>query len=246
MRRFVDLHLQPSIKDLTQVKTMVSLASELGYCLVSISLPPNVAEDQILRLRSICSEVKIDLAPRVDFTPRTPGELLRDLSRFRRSFEVVSVVCTSKAVARQAAKDRRVDILSFPAQSRRKRFFDQAEAELASKTSASVEIDMTPLISSRDFSRIRRLSNLRREVEIARNLGVPVTISSGATNRYLMRGPYEYSALALLFDMTTPLALSALSETPFTIVEKNRMKLSSNFVAPGIRVVRGKKCCPGT
>lgn len=244
MKRFVDLHLQPSIKDLTQVKNMVSLASELGYRMVGITLPPNVTRDKIKQLQSICSNAKTDLITRVDLYPKTPHELLHNLRRFRRNFEVISVICTSKAVARQAAKDRRVDLLSFPATNPRKRFFDHAEAELASKAFSSLEIDMAPLISLKSFSKIRLLSSLRKEVEIARKFGVPVTISSGATNTHLIRGPYDYAAVAALFDMATPLALCALSETPLTIVERNREKLNPNFVAPGIRIVRRKNCCP--
>jgi len=180
----------------------------------------------------------------VDLTSKTPRQLLDELRHFRRRFEVVSVVCTSKAVARQAAKDRRVDLLSFPAMSSRGRFFDRAEAELASQASSSLEVDMAPLLSAKGFSRIRLLSTLRKEVVIAKKLGVPVAISSGATNVRFMRGPYDCVALASLFDMAVPLALRALSDTPLTIVERNRDKLSPDFVAPGIRLVRRKKSCP--
>lgn len=244
MRRFVDLHLQPSAKDSDHMEKMVSKSSELGYRLVGISLPPNVTRDKVRQLQSICKDTGIDLVTRLDLTSKTPRQLLDELRHFRRRFQVVSVVCTSKAVARQAAKDRRVDLLSFPAMSSRGRFFDRAEAELASQASSSLEVDMAPLLSLKGFSRIRLLSTLRKEVAIAKKLGVPFTISSGATNMRLMRGPYDYAALASLFDMAVPLALRALSETPLTIVERNREKLSPDFVAPGIRLVRRKKSCP--
>ena len=244
MRRFVDLHLQPSVKDSDQVEKMVSRSSELGYRLVGISFPPNVTRDKVRQLQGICKDVGIDLVTRVDLTSKTPRQLLDELRHFRRRFEVVSVVCTSKAVARQAAKDRRVDLLSFPAMSSRGRFFDRAEAELASQASSSLEVDIAPLLSSTGFSRIRLLSTLRKEAAIAKKFGVPVTISSGATNVRLMRGPYDCAALASLFDMAVPLALRALSDTPLTIVERNRDKLSPDFVAPGVRLVRRKKSCP--
>ncbi len=243
MRRFVDLHLQPSVKNLDEVKRMVDRSSELGYRLVGIPLPPNIAQDRVRQLKEICSDVGIDLVTRVDLTSKTPRQLLGELRHLRRRFEVVSVVCTSKAVARQAARDRRVDLLSFPATSFRRRFFDRAEAELASQALSSLEVDVAQLLSSRGFSRIRLLSSLRKEVAIAKKFGVPVAISSGATDVHLMRGPYDCAALASLFDMAVPLALRALSEIPLMIVERNREKLSPSFVAPGIRSVRGKRVC---
>jgi len=241
MRKFVDLHLRAPIKDLGQVERMVKKSSELGYRLVGLILPPNIMRDQINQLRHICNDAKIDLVTRVNFSPKTPGELLHDLRRFRRKFEVISVTCTSKGVARQAAKDRRVDLLHFLATDLRRRFFDDAEAELASKALSSLEIEMAPLLLLTGFSRIHLLSRLRREVATAERFKVSVTISSGATNEYLIRGPYDYAALAALLDMPMSSALRDLSENPLAIVERNREKLSLGYVAPGIRVVGRKK-----
>ena len=237
MRKFVDLHLRAPIKDLDQVERMVRRSSELGYALVGILLPPNIMRSQINQLRHICNDAYIELVPRVNFSPKTPSELLHDLRRFRRKFEVISVTCTSKGVARQAAKDRRVDLLHFSATDLRKRFFDRAEAELASKALSSLEIEMAPLLFLTGFSRIRLLSRLRREVAIAERFKVPITMSSGATNEYFLRSPHDYAALATLFDMSISSALRALSEDPVAMVERNREKLSPNYVAPGIRVV---------
>jgi len=238
MTKFMDLHLCAPFRDAEQLRKIVTKSSELGYRLVGMPLPPNVECDEVERLRKMCSEAGLDLASRIDLTPRNTHELLASLRRLRRKFEVVSVLCTSKPIARQAAKDRRVDVLSFSFTKTRNRFFDRAEAELASESSSSLEIDMAPLLSLEGFLRIRLISSLRREVAIAKSFRVPVVISSGTTNHYLLRSPHDYSALAMLFDMDSSLALSALSDTPLRIVERNRLKLSPDFVAPGLRVVR--------
>lgn len=243
MRKFVDLHLCPPFFDPDRVGRMVTKSYELGYRLVGVTLPINADQDKIHELRKICHNAGVDHAIRVDLTPKTSHELLRDLRRFRRKFEVVSVVCVSKQVARQAAKDRRVDILSFPANGVHRRFFDDAEAKLASGALASLEIDMTPLILLRGVARVCLLSRLRREVTIAKGSNVPLIISSGASHELLLRKPQAYAALASLFDMPSPHALHALYENPLNIVDRNREKLSPNYIAPGIRVVGRKNSC---
>jgi len=240
MTKFVDLRLCAPFRDVEQLRRMVEKSFEIGYGSVGIPLPPNLEPDEVERLRKICSEVGLDFVSRVDLTPKNTNELLASLRRLRRRFEVVAVLCTSKLIARQAAKDRRVDVLSFPVTKPRNRFFDNAEAELASESLASLEIDMAPLLSLEGFLRIRLISSLRREASIAKSFHVPVLISSGATDSYLLRRPHDYSALAGLFDMDSSLAFSALSEVPRSIVERNRQKLSPNFVAPGLRVVRSR------
>jgi RNase P/RNase MRP subunit p30 len=242
-RTFADLHLRPNLRDFGQVRHMIQKASELGHHLTAISLPLNLSSERIQQIQSMCSEAKVDFASRVDLKPRTSGELIRSLRKFRRKFGIIAVACESKPVARQAAKDRRVDLLSFPSFDFRRRFFDRAEAELASKALASLEIEMKPLLIVEGSARIRLLSCLRKEVAIAQDLHVPMVISSGASNRFLMRRPRELAALASVFDLDKPSALEAVSKNPMAIVKRNRDKLSSRFVAPGVRVVRRGKDC---
>jgi ribonuclease P/MRP protein subunit RPP1 len=179
----------------------------------------------------------------VDLKPRTPKELIYNLRKLRRKFEVIAVVCESKNVARQAAKDRRVDLLSFPSLDFRRRFFDRAEAELASNGLACFEIDVKPLLVLEGSVRVRFLSSLRREVAIAEEFHVPVVISSGVSDGMLLRKPRELAAFASLFDLGEVSALEAVSENPVAIVKRNRGKLSSRFVAPGIRVIRRGMDC---
>jgi RNase P/RNase MRP subunit p30 len=240
MTKYVDLHLCAPLNDVEKARKMIAKSSEMGYAAVGIPLPPNVKPVDVEQLRKICNDADLDFVTRTDLTPRNPGELLSSLRRFRRKFEVISVKCNSKPVARQAAKDHRVDLLSYSGTQPRDRLFDAAEAELASSSSASLEIDMSTLLSLEGFLRIRLLSSFRRETALAKSFHVPVVLSSGATDESLLRRPCDYLALATLFDLDASVATKAFSENPYSLVQRNRLKLSPDFVAPGLRVVRRK------
>jgi ribonuclease P/MRP protein subunit RPP1 len=82
----------------------------------------------------------------------------------------------------------------------------------------------------------RLLPILRREVENARRYDVPVVLSSGAIDPLLMRGPRDLAALMGLIDKEVDW-LDAVSTNPWKIVERNREKLSTGFVVPGVKVV---------
>jgi len=241
-RIYADLHLCPNLKDFEQVSRMVNKASTLGYRLIAITFPLNYA-GEVERLKDLCKEAKIDLAFRLDLKPRTPNELMRSLRMFRRRFEIIAVTCESKNVARQAAKDRRVDLLNFPSLDFRRRFFDRAEAELASNALASLEIDVKPLVTLEGPARVKLLSCLRREAAIAKEFHVPIVMSSGVSNELHMRKPRELAALAYLFDLDKVSAIEAVSSNPMAIVKRNREKLGQRFVAPGIRIIRRGKDC---
>jgi len=242
-RTYADLHLCTNFKDYQKVSRIMGKASKLGYRLIGITFPPNSSNEEIQKIRSICAEAKIDLVSRVDLKPRRSKELIYDLRRLRRKFEIIGVSCESKDVARQAAKDRRVDLLNFSTFDFRRRFFDRAEAELASNSLASLEVDMKFLLTLEGVARIRLLSALRRETAIAQEFHVPIIISSGVSEDMLMRRPRELAALASLFGLDEVVAVEAVSANPLKIVKRNREKLSPKFVAPGIRVIREGKDC---
>jgi RNase P/RNase MRP subunit p30 len=241
-KNFADLHLCPNLRDVDQTRRLISKAAMLGYRLIAIPFQVNFKEEDIKRVLSLCREQGIDLASRVDLKPKTPKELINHLRRVRRRFELVAVVCEAKNIATQAAKDHRVDLLNFPYNSR-KRFFDAAEAELASKASAALEIEITPLLTLEGAARTRLLSSFRREATLAVDFHVPIIISSGASNEFLMRKPRELVSLAQLFDLDIVSAIEAVSKTPVAIVKRNREKLNPNFIAPGICIVRRGKDC---
>jgi RNase P/RNase MRP subunit p30 len=223
-----------------QFSRVVIKASKLGYTLIAVPFR-KFSEEQIRQVRETCERSNVDFASRVDLRPRTPEELISFLRKLRRRFEIVAVMCESKSVARQAAKDRRVDLLNFPQPDFRRGFFDAAEAELASNCLASLEIDVKPLLTLEGPTRIRLLSSLRREVATAQEFHVPIVISSGVSDEMLIRKPRELAALASLFDLIGIQAREAVSKNPSAIVKRNREKLGSRFVAPGIRIIRRGK-----
>jgi RNase P/RNase MRP subunit p30 len=242
-RIFADLHLRLNVKDSAGMLRMLSKVAALGYGLVGVSFAAETRAEEVERLRGVCGEVGLDLVSRVDLHPCGSADLIRQLRRLRRKFEIICVSCESKAVARQAAKDRRVDLLSFPLLDFRRRFFDRAEAELARSGLAGLEVDVKPLLVLKGSARVRLLSYLRREVAVAKSFGVPVVISSGVSRELLLRKPREMVALGFLFGLDEVYGLDAVSLSPVALVKRNREKLSGGFVAPGIRIVKEGRDC---
>jgi RNase P/RNase MRP subunit p30 len=242
-RVFTDLHLRLNPDDKAVAKRVIVKAATIGYGMVAVPFSLETRENEISIFRNICSEVKVDFASRADLVPRTRDQLMRLLRKLRRKFEVICVVCGNKEVARQAAKDRRVDLLSFQSLDFRGRFFDWAEAELASNSLAALELDVKPLLVLEGSARVRFLGVLRREISIARAFHVPIVVSSGVGAELLLRKPREIAAFVSLLGLDEASALDAVSVNPSGIVLRNRGKLSSGFVAPGIRVVKEGRDC---
>jgi ribonuclease P/MRP protein subunit RPP1 len=242
-RTFADLHLRLNPRDPSGAARTLAKAATLGYGLIAVPIAFDTHAEEETKMRRFCAGVGIDFSSRVDLQARTREQLMHQLRKLRRRCELVCVLCENKEVARQAAKDRRVDLLNFPSVDYTRRFFDRAEAELACKSNAALELDVKPFLLLEGPARIRLLSTLRREVSVAKEFRIPVILSSGAASDLLLRRPREVAALASLIGIDEASALEAVSANPLAIVKRNREKLSAGFVAPGIRVVkRGKDC----
>jgi len=242
-RTYADLHLRVNTKDTAITTRTIQKAAALGYKLIATPFHPQALPEENLNLQDACKQAGLDYVSRVDLRPRNQNELLSQLRKLRRKFEIICVLCETKEVARQAAKDRRVDLLNFPMLDYRDRFFDRAEAELASSSLATLELDIKPLLVLEGPARIRFLSGLHRETQIAKDYHMSIVVSSGVSDPMHLRKPREMAALASLFGLEGTLALEAVSQNPTGIVKRNREKLSAKFVAPGIRVVKEGKDC---
>ncbi len=240
-RAFADLHLRINPKDIQTAQQFISKAAQLGYRYISVPFTQGVQETEVATLKDLCTKTGIDFVLRADFKPRTQEDLMRFLRKFRRKFEIICIICDSKEIARQAAKDRRVDIINFPSLDYHKRFFDRAEAELASCSLTALEVDIKSLLVMEGPARVRLLSCLRREVAIALEFQVPVVVSSGVDVENLLRMPRDLASLGYLFGLDEAQALDSISTNPNAIVLRNREKLSSRFVAPGISIVKEGK-----
>ena len=234
MRRFVDLNIRDpgDPRVLTEMLELVSRLGFKGIALSSLRPAPETLIDE-------ASALGIDLASRIDIRPKNANGLSKTLRRVRRKFEIVAVLCENKAVSRQAAKDHRVDILTFPPlkTGRSRVGLDRQGASLASKSNCVYEVSLSDLLNS-GAERARVLVNLKRDTWNATHEGVPVVVSSGAGTPLRMREPRAIASITSLLDLPEDKGLDAVSVIPTKILERNREKLGPGFVSPGVKEVR--------
>jgi ribonuclease P/MRP protein subunit RPP1 len=213
MRHYVDLHLKPTTPE--QAQEMVSIAHRIGYRHIASTKPPTGSNDNITA------------ATRVDIEVSRGKELLDGLKRNRRRFDIVAVRCFSKEVARQAAKDDRVDILLFPDDPTQRKYnwLDHHEAELVEGTGRAYEMNASDLLATSPTHLAKVITLLKRDLAVATRHDIPIVFSSGAATPLAMREPKALTALASLLDIDEEYAIEMISRVPEAIIEKNHAKL---------------------
>jgi RNase P/RNase MRP subunit p30 len=228
MKNFIDLHLKQP-QDIAEAEKMVSLAKELGYSAVALAVDEKTKPYKI--------QTEIDVITRINLENRTQKQLLEKLNDYRKKFEIIAVKCHIKEVARQAAKDHRVDILMFPGDpsQRRNVWLDYREASLASDSTCSYEISSIDLLKNGVFRSTRLLNIMKRETLNAKKGKIPVVLTSGASNIMEMREPKALTALLNLIDVSEEEAQTMITLNPQKIIQTNRMKLGIDFIETGVR-----------
>jgi RNase P/RNase MRP subunit p30 len=198
MREFVDLSLKP--KDETALDSMLQKAKALGYTAVGIEKTD--------------SDI-IDVINRVDLYPRNQNKLGKHLRKLRHCTAVIVVHCESKSVARQAARDHRVDLIRFP-------------------------VDRTTMKRLYRHLLAKRIVAIKKSLDIAIKYGLPVVASSGAEDRYGLRDPHGLAALMSLLGVDCEPALDMVSTNPMCLVSDNREKLKNSYILPGVWVIESE------
>ncbi|MFH1327510.1 MAG: RNase P subunit p30 family protein [Candidatus Bathyarchaeota archaeon] len=236
--KFVDLHIKPSTTNLDDIECIIQSASQLGYSAIGLKISVGLNESVVDQYKAFAKRHNVDLIKRIDLIPETPRQLLVELNKLRKKYEVISVECRTKTVSRQAAKDHRVDLLNFPLIYPRG-LFDRAVAGLAKASNVAFEVNLMEIIKCREESLPKVLSEIQRRIWLAEAHKLRIVLSSGAEKPFDLRAPRDLASFLGLFGLNEQQMKNSISEIPLSIVHRNREKLDPSYVDVGIKTVKG-------
>ncbi|MEM0329646.1 MAG: RNase P subunit p30 family protein [Nitrososphaerota archaeon] len=221
MRRYVDFWVIGEERE-RAVELLRALA-RLGYSDAVMELKGDLAWS-FEELRDAAAETGVRLHRKLVLKPNSRKELLQELRRSRGKFEVITVICENLEVALVAARDSRVDSLIIPPKSG-----FRIDKGVASTIRNCVELPFSWYLANRQLF-------LEAALRIIQILGrrVGVIVSSASSSALLLRGPIELASLPWVLGYPQERALDTVSKTPSQIIERNLLKLSSNYVCRGV------------
>ncbi len=218
MKEYTDLHLRPKTSE--SAGLMAQTARALGFRRVAFT-SKDLGEG---------GGTGIEAMTRIDIEASRRGELVDALRRSRRGYDIVAVRCLSKEVARQAARDRRVDILLFPEDPalRRANWLDEHEAELAGGSGCAYEVNASEILGASPVHLSKSVGQIKRDLLNAARHDIPVVLSSGATYPLAMREPRALTALTGLLDVDESFAVEMITINPSKLIERSRERREDN------------------
>lgn len=212
MKKFIDIYLRPNNKP----QLLINKLLELGYHSVGL---------ETTRLK----HNKIDIVKRIDLEPKNQNGLSHLLRKHRWSEEIITVMCRTRSISRQAGKDRRVDFLSFPVSERwNQNYLDIRQAKLMRDSGCGYLVDLSLLLLDDRYIFRKNTKSIKLNIQNAVKKGVPVVASSGSTSLWGLRDPYGLASLLSLLDVNESDALEMISTNISSIIKENRRKLKTS------------------
>jgi len=212
---------------------LVSLARHFGYSGITLANHSDKLPDKKPVLPSIEG---FEVFRGIELVEENPSKLHSLIGKFRNSVDVLIVHGGSEAVNRAALENSRVDILNHPAFDRSSGL-NQVLAKAAAENGVAIGVTLRPLLHSRGSRRIRLLSDLKANLDLARKYEVSLVLCSDAMSCFDLRSPMETLALAEVCGFEEDEALGAISTVPERIITKNRP--GPGYVREGIEVLEG-------
>ncbi len=228
-RNFVD---SLGIRAESQLPSCLHTANQLGFSEVWISNPTK-EEKKIVNTSSFTSLIRMYERLDVGSNHESKAQMVSILRQRRRKIPIIAVTCLTPELTAWAAQDNRVDILKFPLFLTGK-LMSRSIAKLMIKFQKHLEIPLSALYSLPDRQQIPALRHIRSALKIATRKKVPIIFNSGSSTADQIRTPQELASLGqVLLSISTP-SLDSLSIIPRRLMQQNLIKISSNYITPGV------------
>jgi RNase P/RNase MRP subunit p30 len=187
--------------------------------------------------KSISKFSTLDLYYRTTIKPKNVDELKKRLKQVKNFFEVTSVESPDKKVQIQAAKDSRVDLISFSDEEVIKTI-TPGVISLTKQNNSFIEFSLGPIMIRNKAFQSKFLRSIYRALQLAMQLKANYIISGNFHDLYKIRHPRALISLCYtLLDVPLLNAKKAFSENVIALINRAKIRENKNFIDSGVKII---------
>jgi len=152
------------------------------------------------------------------------------------------VESADKKIQIQAAKDSRVDVVSFSEQAVLRTIFPGV-ISLTKQNQSFIEFSLASIMVKNKSLQSKNLRNLYRGVQLANNLNANYIISGNFDDLYAIRHPRALISIChTLLGISVLRAKNSFSKNVVSLLNRVQMRKDKNFIETGVKLIsRGEK-----
>jgi len=180
-------------------------------------------------------DTDLDIALGAVIRAETSDQLKKMVKDVRKHVDLVLVHGGDYRINREAVEMPEVDVLCHPELDRRDSGMDHITAKSAAENKVAIEINFREILESFKKHRVYVISNMKKNIFLAKKYEAPIVATSGAASIWGMRAGRELAAFAFLLGLPLSGAINTVSAVPEKIIHINREKLAGKRL-PGVKV----------
>lgn len=195
-----------------------------------------VKSDLMKKVRSITS---INVYFRFNLSIKSIKEFKRRIKDYNNFPYILSVETDNKEVQIQAAKDSRIDVLSFSEQNLIKTI-TPGVISLVKQNGSFIEFSLAPIMTQNKVLQSKIFRNLYRFSQLMLNFRPNYLISGNFSELYHLRNPRNLSSIChTLLGMPLNDAKRGFSTNVKLLLERVSQRIDKNVIMDGIRLIKG-------
>jgi len=174
---------------------------------------------------------------RTTISPKSVDDLKERLKQAKNISGIISVESSDRKVQIQAAKDSRVDIISFSADHIIKTI-TPGVLSLTKQNNSYIEFSLGPIMVKNKAIQSRFLRSLYRALQLAMQLNANYIISGNFADLFELRHPRALVSIShTLLDIPLLNAKKAFSENVLALINRAKNRQDKNYIEPGVKII---------
>lgn len=234
---FYDLHVHSAFSEgessLEQLAETAKKLNYSGFCFVEYFQSEDQIKKKYEEIERVAKKENIEIF--LGFEARNPHEI-EILSQKRKKFDILLAQGGELKMNRAAVETPEVDILTHPSFERNDSGLNHVLMKLAKENNVAIEINFREVLINERKSRSKTIQKMIENVNLAKKIGVPLIICSGALSHWELRDPLELSSFMIELGLKTNEAVGCISKIPEKIISQNKERKNQKWIMPGVKI----------
>ncbi len=234
---YFESRLKINLNDFVEIERKLKFCQELR--ITNLILEP---KNDTIKLNSefkqrISKISTLNLYYRINLRPNSLNDLKKRIQAYNNSSDIISVESMDKNIQIQAAKDSRVDIISFSDQNVIKTI-SPGIISLTKQNNSFIEFSLAPIMTRNQAVQSRYLRSLYRAVQLAIQLKVNYIVSGNFDDFFKLRHPRALMSVChTLLGIPLLSAKKAFSKNVLNLIDRVQSRQDKNILESGVKIL---------
>ncbi len=234
---YFESRLRLNTNNFKEIEQKLHFCKLLGIQNVIIELENNGKKMQPDLKRKIEEIINVNVKYRTKINPKNLESLIKKLKGIGQSSNIIVVESADKKIQIQAAKDSRVDIISYSEQAVLKTI-SPGVISLTKQNESFIEFSLAPIMVKNKSLQSKNLRNLYRGVQLANKLNANYIISGNFDDFYSLRHPRALiSVCHTLLGISLIQAKNCFSKNVVSLLNRVQKRQDKNFIESGVKLI---------